>query len=141
MSSNFTVLALVLATGMGGGGEGAVPSLSNGVISRKYKGNRTPAKMVPMARRVSPMHSGLREPVLFVLSAMGWVGAGATWLGLAMDAGVCVGSGGFNESAVFARRLRNRYTSLVRCLTPTGLCYNIILQLTKAFILLPLIHG
>ena len=84
----------MLATGMGGGGEGAVPSLSNGVISRKYKGNRTPAKMVPMARRVSPMHSGLREPVLFALSAMGWVGAGETWLGLAMDVGVCVGSVG-----------------------------------------------
>jgi hypothetical protein len=98
MSSNFTVLALVLATGMGGGGEGAVPSLSNGVISRKYKGNRTPAKMVPMARRVSPMHSGLREPVLFAFlsretwPAMGWVGAGATWFGLAMRAGMCVGS-------------------------------------------------
>jgi len=91
MSSNFTVLALVLATGMGGGGEGVVPSLSNGVISRKYMGNRTPAKMVPMARRVSPMHSGVREPVLFsflsrkIWPAMGWAGApGSTGFGLAM---------------------------------------------------------
>ena len=115
MSSNFTVLALVLATGMGGGGEGAVPSLSNGVISRKYKGNRTPAKMVAMARRVSPMHSGLREPVLFALlsretwPAMGWVGAGATLL--AMGAGMCVGSGASSNAPSCARRLRNRYTT------------------------------
>ena len=44
------------------------------------------------------MHSGLREPVLFAFlsrktwPAMGWVGAGATWFGLAMRAGMCVGS-------------------------------------------------
>ena len=55
------------------------------------------------------MHSGLREPVLFALSAMGWVGAGATWLGLAMDAGVCVGSA---KAPCFARRLRNSLPEL-----------------------------
>ena len=81
---------VVPASGMGGGGERAVPSLSNGVISRKYKGSRQPSKMVATARRVSPMHSGLREPVLFALlsrkiwPAMGGVGVGETWLGPAM---------------------------------------------------------
>ena len=60
------------------------------------------------------MHSGLREPVLFALlsreiwPAMGWVGAGATWL--AMGAGMCVGSGASSNASSSARRLRKRYT-------------------------------
>ena len=37
------------------------------------------------------MHSGLREPVLFALSVMGWVGAGATCFGLAMGAECALG--------------------------------------------------
>ena len=72
------MLALALAKGGGeaggeAGGALAVASLSNGVISRKYTGNKTPATMVPTARRPSTMHSGLREADFFTgRSAIGW---------------------------------------------------------------------